>query len=114
MNTNEPMTPQPEMTHQQMMQMQQQMIQMQQLQQMQQMAQNTPRKTGDRERVPAILLALFLGGLGVHKFYLGESGMGIIYLLFCWTFIPAIVAFCEALVYLSMSEPAFDQKYNYG
>lgn len=101
------------MTPQQMMQMQQQMMQMQQIQQMQQMQQNTPHKTGDRERVPAILLALFLGGLGVHKFYLGESGMGIVYLIFCWTFIPAIVAFLEALVYLSMSEPAFDQKYNY-
>jgi hypothetical protein len=36
------------------------------------------------------LLALFLGGFGIHKFYLGRTGMGILYLLLCWTFVPAI------------------------
>lgn len=44
----------------------------------------------------AVLLALFLGGLGIHKFYLGQTGMGIVYLLFCWTYIPSIIAFIEA------------------
>jgi TM2 domain-containing membrane protein YozV len=44
----------------------------------------------------AVLLALFLGGLGIHKFYLGNTGMGILYLVFCWTYIPSIVAFIEA------------------
>ena len=29
------------------------------------------------------LLALFLGGIGAHKFYAGKTGMGIVYLLFC-------------------------------
>lgn len=46
----------------------------------------------------AVLLALFLGNLGIHKFYLGETGLGILYLLFCWTGIPGIVAFFEAFV----------------
>ena len=44
----------------------------------------------------AVVLALFLGGVGAHRFYLGETGIGIIYLLFVWTFIPAIIAFFEA------------------
>lgn len=44
----------------------------------------------------AVLLALFLGGLGIHKFYLNNIGLGIVYLLFCWTYIPAIIAFIEA------------------
>jgi TM2 domain-containing membrane protein YozV len=44
----------------------------------------------------AIILALFLGGLGIHKFYLGQTGLGIVYLLFFWTFIPAFIAFIEA------------------
>lgn len=44
----------------------------------------------------AVILALLLGGLGAHKFYLGQTGMGILYLLFCWTYIPSIVAFIEA------------------
>lgn len=46
----------------------------------------------------AVLLALFLGGLGTHKFYLGQTGMGVVYLLFCWTYIPSIIAFMEAFV----------------
>lgn len=45
----------------------------------------------------AVLLALFLGGLGVHKFYMGQTGLGILYLLFCWTYIPAILGLIEAL-----------------
>lgn len=39
----------------------------------------------------AIILCFFLGGLGVHKFYLGQSFAGILYLLFCWTLIPGII-----------------------
>ena len=44
-----------------------------------------------------VLLALFLGGIGIHKFFAGNTGAGILYLLFCWTFIPGIIAFIEAL-----------------
>src|SRR3972149_4052203 len=46
----------------------------------------------------AVLLALFLGGLGIHKFYMGQIGLGILYLIFCWTYIPAIIAFIEAFM----------------
>jgi len=58
------------------------------------------------------LLALFLGGFGIHRFYLGQPGLGILYLLFFWTFIPAMVAFVEALVFFFSSDAAFDAKYN--
>jgi TM2 domain-containing membrane protein YozV len=64
-----------------------------------------------KSRVTAAALALFLGGLGIHKFYLNRPGLGLLYLLFCWTFVPAIVGFIEALVYLSMSDEAFQQQY---
>ena len=47
------------------------------------------------------LLALFLGGVGGHKFYAGRVGAGICYLLFCWTTIPAIIAFVELIIALS-------------
>ena len=43
----------------------------------------------------AILLAFFLGSFGAHRFYLGETGWGILYVCFCWTFIPHLVSFVE-------------------
>ena len=65
-----------------------------------------------RNRTTAAIFALFLGGLGAHKFYLGQAGLGILYLLFCWTFIPAIVGFIEGIVYLTMSDESFNARYN--
>jgi TM2 domain-containing membrane protein YozV len=44
----------------------------------------------------ATMLALFLGGLGAHKFYLGKTGFGLLYALFCWTLIPSILGVIEA------------------
>ncbi len=62
-------------------------------------------------RTVAIILAFFLGGLGAHKFYLGKPKTGLIYLLFCWTLVPAIIAFVEALMYAFMSDVDFVMKY---
>ena len=70
------------------------------------------RAAPGRSRVTAALLAILLGHFGVHKFYLGKPGMGILYLLFCWTFIPTILGFIEGIVYLTMSDASFDAKYN--
>ena len=56
---------------------------------------------------------LFLGGIGVHKFYLGRIGWGIVYLLFCWTFIPTIIALIEGIVYVAMSADSFAAKYGH-
>lgn len=39
-----------------------------------------------------ILLALFLGGIGAHDFYVNKIGKGLIKLAFCWTGIPSIIA----------------------
>lgn len=64
-----------------------------------------------RNRISAAILALFLGGLGAHKFYLGKPVLGIVYLLFCWTFIPAVVALVEGIAYLSMSDEDFAEKH---
>jgi TM2 domain-containing membrane protein YozV len=66
---------------------------------------------GTKSRVTAAILAFFLGGFGAHKFYLGKIGLGFLYLIFFWTFIPAIVAFIEFIIYLTMSDEAFAEKY---
>lgn len=70
-------------------------------------AQHRERKS----RGVAIVLALLLGGIGAHKFYLGRAGWGLLYLLFFWTFIPAFVALIELIIYACMSEDAFHAKY---
>ncbi len=63
-----------------------------------------------KSKVTAGLLAIFLGGLGVHKFYLGKIGMGILYIVFCWTYIPALVGLVEGIIYLSSSDENFQLK----
>ncbi|MEE9323331.1 MAG: TM2 domain-containing protein [Candidatus Aenigmarchaeota archaeon] len=73
--------------------------------------QKVASSNGERDRMAAALLAIFLGGFGIHKFYLGKTGMGILYLLFCWTFIPAIVGFIEGIIYLTKSDAQFTEQY---
>lgn len=66
-----------------------------------------------KSRVAAALLAFFLGGLGVHKFYCGKIGVGFIYLVFFWTWIPALIALVEGVVFLANtnSDEEFTRKY---
>jgi TM2 domain-containing membrane protein YozV len=65
-----------------------------------------------RNRTVAALLAFFVGWIGVHKFYLGHNVAGIFYILFCWTWIPGIIAFFEFIGLLMMSDQDFNAKYN--
>jgi TM2 domain-containing membrane protein YozV len=67
--------------------------------------------TSKKSRVTAALLAFFLGGLGIHKFYMGSTGWGILYLVFCWTYIPAILGLIEGIIYLVQSDETFAKKY---
>lgn len=48
-----------------------------------------------KSMVVAMLLALFLGAFGVHKFYQGKILVGSLYLLFCWTLVPAAFAMID-------------------
>ncbi|EJC6747095.1 NINE protein [Vibrio vulnificus] len=69
------------------------------------------QRTGDgKNKVVAGLLALFLGGLGIHRFYLGQW-WGIFYLLLCWTFLPSLIAFVEAIVFFCSNERNWENKY---
>lgn len=52
---------------------------------------------GDKYKMTAGILAIFLGGFGVHNFYLGESKKGILKILLCWTGISSILALIDAI-----------------
>jgi len=64
-----------------------------------------------KDKTAAALLAILLGGLGAHHFYLGHIALGIFYILFSWTFIPAIIGFIEGIVYLTTSDERWLQQY---
>jgi TM2 domain-containing membrane protein YozV len=49
-----------------------------------------------RNEVVGVLLALFLGCFGIHHFYLRRNGLGLLYLVFSWTGVPAVLGFIEA------------------
>ena len=59
-----------------------------------------------------IILALVGGFIGLQEFYRNKTVLGILSILFCWTCIPAIVAWVEAVVWLFRGEDWFDDVYN--
>lgn len=65
-----------------------------------------------KNKTIAILLTFFLGGLGIHKFYLGHNLAGILYLVFSWTFIPALLAILDFISLLLISDQTFNDLYN--
>ncbi len=62
---------------------------------------------GGKSRTTAAWLAILVGGLGAHHFYLGNTIRGLIYLAFCWTGISAIVGFIEGISYFSKNDRQF-------
>lgn len=79
----------------------------------------------EKNKIVAALLAFFLGGFGVHKFYLGYNTAGFIMLgawvvSFMLTFliigiiplmILGVIAFVEAIIYLITPDEEFHNKY---
>ena len=65
-----------------------------------------------KNKTTAAILAFFLGAFGVHRFYLGKIGQGFAYLLLCWTGVPGIIAIIDFIIFLTMAEEKFNEKYN--
>lgn len=63
-----------------------------------------------KSKTTAGLLAFFVGGLGIHRLYLGQW-WGIIYLLFWSTLIPSIISLIESIIFFSTSQESWDEKY---
>lgn len=64
-----------------------------------------------KDKTTAGILALLIGGLGVHYFYLGKTVAGIVFLLLCCTGIPSILAFIQGILMLTMTDEQFEAKY---
>ena len=63
-----------------------------------------------RNKLVAALLALFLGGLGIHHFYLGNNRAGILSIIFCWTGIPGIIGLVQGIMMLLESDDEFAKR----
>jgi TM2 domain-containing membrane protein YozV/cold shock CspA family protein len=80
-------------------------------------------QVGKKSKVAAGLLDIFLGGLGIHKFYIGANGTGFIMLvtwLVGWaiagipTAIMSIIGIIEGIIYLTQSDEGFYRTYEVG
>lgn len=65
-----------------------------------------------RDKTLSTIFAFFLGTFGVHRFYLGQVGLGIFYAILFFTGIPTVLGIIDALVMAGMSQSDFDYKYN--
>lgn len=64
-----------------------------------------------KSRKSAALLAILLGSFGAHKFYLGNTLLGVLYLIFFWSYIPGVLGIVEGIYYLTLSDEQFIDKY---
>jgi TM2 domain-containing membrane protein YozV len=62
-------------------------------------------------RVTAGVLAIVLGSVGAHWFYIGKPALGVLSILTSWTGIPALVGFIHGLIYLTSKDEHFKAKY---
>ena len=72
-----------------------------------------------RSRGVAALLAIFLGALGIHYFYLGKKTAGIVFLIIAilscciLTAVTSVLAFIQGIIMLTLTQEQFEQKYVY-
>ena len=63
-----------------------------------------------KEKKTALILCLLLGTLGIHRFYLGQTGKGLLYLFTLG--LVGVLPFIDLIVWLLGSQESFDNKYN--
>lgn len=66
-----------------------------------------------KDKNVAGILALFFGWIGIHRFYLGQVGWGILYLfLFFFFGLSVLLGLIDAIAFFSMDQESFNHKYN--
>ena len=63
-----------------------------------------------KSKLAAGLFGILLGSVGANNFYLGDMGLGLIDVLFCWTGVPAIVNLVRGILYLCESDDDFEKR----
>lgn len=80
-------------------------------------AEGASATAGDKSRVTAALLGIFLGGIGAHQFYLGHSTSGLIRIAIgivgLCIMLPAasVIGLIEGIIYLTKSDEEFQRVY---
>ncbi|MFV8335063.1 TM2 domain-containing protein [Flavobacterium sp. RSP29] len=78
---------------------------------------NPPPVQQDNKKLPAGLLAILLGPFAIHKFFLGYTIVGIIWLVIslctCGT-VTFLLGLIEGIIYLTKSDEEFYQTYQVG
>jgi len=59
-----------------------------------------------------VLFSFFLGMFGAHRFYLGQTKLGILYCVLSLTGISVLLGMIDFFVFLFMDRKVFDVKYN--
>ena len=73
-----------------------------------------PKAQPENKKIIAVVLAIVLGGLGIHKFILGYTQEGIIQLRIGLCGIGYIIGIIEGIIYLTKSDEEFYQTYQVG
>ena len=66
-------------------------------------------KRKSKSKGTGIFWAIGLGGIGAHRFYLGEKGMGFLYLCLVWTAVPLVVAVIEGIFFMGGRVEAYNE-----
>jgi TM2 domain-containing membrane protein YozV len=71
------------------------------------------KPAGAEKKIPAGILGILLGTLGIHKFYLGYTKEGVIQLIIgvCTCGVGGIIGLIEGIIYLTKSDEEFVATY---
>lgn len=67
-----------------------------------------------KNKTLAGVFAIFLGTIGIHKFYMGQWKQGLIYLLFFWCGVPTVLGIMDGARLLTQAAeeaPDVDEEY---